>query len=123
MEIILKASNELQGIQYLATVTERGGKVYAFFVKSPTKASLKIYTPAMAQFQTCVASVTSHDRSEHAFLWCTNNALQSTSGSSRHEWWVEARFLEASSTSFTVVQNFTTDEASLRSIQQSFRLT
>ena len=27
----------LQGIQYLATVTERGGKVYAFFVKSPTK--------------------------------------------------------------------------------------
>ncbi|CAK0736242.1 hypothetical protein CVIRNUC_000714 [Coccomyxa viridis] len=25
------------GIQYLATVTERGGKVYAFFVKSPTK--------------------------------------------------------------------------------------
>ena len=29
----------LQGIQYLATVTEKGGKVYAFFVKSPTKAS------------------------------------------------------------------------------------
>ncbi|CAL5227894.1 g10935 [Coccomyxa viridis] len=25
------------GIQYLATVTEKGGKVYAFFVKSPTK--------------------------------------------------------------------------------------
>ncbi len=48
-EIILKASNELQGIQYLATVTERGGKVYAFFVKSPTKASLRTYTSAMAQ--------------------------------------------------------------------------
>ena len=30
----------MQGIQYLATVTERGGKVYAFFVKSPTKVSL-----------------------------------------------------------------------------------
>ncbi len=29
----------LQGIQYLATVTEKGGKVYAFFVKSPTKVS------------------------------------------------------------------------------------
>ena len=32
-----------QGIQYLATVTERGGKVYAFFVKSPTKVCPKSY--------------------------------------------------------------------------------
>ena len=32
-----------QGIQYLATVTERGGKVYAFFVKSPTKVSHNFY--------------------------------------------------------------------------------
>lgn len=124
MEIILKASNELQGIQYLATVTERGGKVYAFFVKSPTKASLRTHTPAMAQFLTYVASVTSRDRSEHAFLWCTNNASNKAPvGWSRHEFLVEAKLLEVSSTSFTFVQNFTTDEASLRSIQQSFRLT